>query len=154
MGYGDFLPETENQRVFTTFYVCVGFALLCVIGVTAGDVFHNAVRSSDQSVHSKRVLDMLKEARLASPNPIAVNSGEGGDENSERGTTESRDSSHSHIPDSGTKRKVPSRRLSMMNKNTQGDIFPSPYSIKDPRMLQLMREINMDMFDEELEVHS
>jgi hypothetical protein len=164
VGYGDYLPETENQRVFTTFYVCLGFALLCVIGVTAGDVFHNAVRTSNQTARSKRVLDMLGDARTNAPVPsaaaIAAFSGADESKPTERDTLESRDSRGSHTSTgrpistghANGVRKVPSRRLSMMNKSNQGDIFPSPYSINDPRMLELMRKVNMDMFDEDLEV--
>jgi hypothetical protein len=45
-----------------------------------------------------------------------------------------------------------SRRLSAMQGGPSGDFFPSPYSIKDQKVLELMRKVNMDLFDEELHV--
>ncbi len=49
-----------------------------------------------------------------------------------------------------TSTKHSSRRLSMLSQKSSGDIFPSPYSIKDPRVLELMQKVNMDQYDEEL----
>ena len=150
VGFGDYVPETESQRLFTTFFVTVGFALLCVIGVTAGDFFHNAGKLHN-SARTKRVLDMITQARFdMTSRDGALHTA--ADDVSERGTMESRDSNVSRASRASAGRKVPSRRLSLMNQQHNGDIFPSPYSISDPRVIELMRKVNMDMFDEELEV--
>lgn len=151
VGYGDYVPETVNQRVFTTFYACIGFSLLCVIGVTAGDFFHNAVNMNNYA-RTQRVLEVISQARVEMKIEKAA-------DESDRDTSGSRDSRTSHdsrvsgsFGSAAPARKVPSRRLSMIDKEKQGDIFPSPYSIKDPRVIELMRKVNMDMFDEELDV--
>ena len=121
--------------MFTIFFVCFGFALLCVLGVTAGDFFHNTMSASDQAARDKRVLNMITQARYDLTHNI-------GDENMGRESEESRASYKSQTK----------RQLSALNRDSHGDIFPSPYSIKDPRMIELMRKINMNVFDEELEV--
>lgn len=139
VGFGDYVALSESQRLFTSFYAIFGFTLLCVIGVTAGDFFHHTMRMQN-SVRAKRVLDVISQARFDMKSKDVMQETEGG-------------RTSSVAPgDQTSPRKVPSRRLSLMQPHGQGDIFPSPYSISDPRVIELMRKVNMDMFDEELEV--
>lgn len=137
VGYGDFKPRSENQRMFMTFYIIIGFSILCIVGVTAGDFISQAT-SARTHQRSRQITELITRAKFDIADEKQTNAA-------------STDTTNSGI-DKNIKRSS-SRRLSMMHLNNKGDIFPSPYSITDPRVIELMRKVNMDFFDEELEVY-
>ena len=63
--YGDKTPGTEQERLFTVFYVLYGFVVLCVIGLTLSDVLHHSMEEHDD-IRAQRALSMITSAKFDS----------------------------------------------------------------------------------------
>lgn len=129
IGYGDYTPATDPERLFTIFYIMGGFMVLCIVGITMGNLIQFALEEKDDA-RSEKFLKIMASAK----------------EKNQRGQDDDENTRSS----ASSKRSSSTRRLSELRVSDGGDFFPSPYSIKDEKILDLMRKVNMDVFDEEL----
>ncbi len=63
--YGDKTPGTEQERLFTVFFVLFGFVVLCLVGLTLGDVLQHSMAEHDD-IRAQRALSIITSAKFDS----------------------------------------------------------------------------------------